>query len=58
VSVGEMAKATVLMVAQSKAFELLRKGALAMRNAKTDAERKAIQARIEKELAALKGEVK
>lgn len=56
VSVGDMAKALGLMYVQSKAFELLRKGALALRDAKTEAERKAIQARIEKELAALKGE--
>ncbi len=58
VSVGEMAKAAALMFAQSKAFDLLRKGALALREAKTDAERKEIQARIEKELAALKGDIK
>ena len=43
---------------ENKAFDLLRKGALALRHAKTEAERKAIQARIERELAALKGEVK
>ena len=58
VSVGEMAKATALMFAQTKFFDLLRKGALALREAKTDAERKEIQARIEKELAALKGDIK
>lgn len=55
-SVGDVLRMALLSYTEGKAFELLRKGALALRDAKTEAERKAIQARIEKELAALKGE--
>lgn len=55
---GEALKGTVLAFVQSKAFELLRKGALALRDAKTEAEKKSIQARIERELAALRGDIK
>jgi len=58
VTVGEAATAMALNIVATKAFELLRKGALALRQAKTDADRKAIQARIDRELAALKGDIK
>lgn len=57
-TVSDMLKLAFLSSTEGKAFELLRKGAVALRTAKTEAERKAIQARIEKELAALKGEIK
>ena len=53
-TVGDAAKAMALNFAATRAFELLRKGALWLREAKTDAERKAVQARIERELEALK----
>lgn len=56
ITVGQAIQGTLLAYASTKAFELLRKGALALREAKTEAEKKAIQARIEKELAALRGE--
>ena len=58
VTAGEAAKAVALQLVSTKAFELLRKGALWLRDAKTDAEKKAIQARIDKELAALRGEIR
>ena len=58
-TVSDMVKLAFLSYTEGKAFELLRKGALALREAKTEAERKAIQARIERELAALKsGDIK
>jgi hypothetical protein len=57
-TVGDVLRFAALGYMEGKAFELLRKGALALRDAKTEAERKAIQARIERELAALKGEIK
>ncbi len=55
---GDVLRFAALGYVEGKAFELMRKGALALRDAKTEAERKAIQARIDKELAALKGEIK
>ncbi len=51
-------KLAALSHVEGKAFELLRKGALALRQAKTEAEKKAIQAQIEKELAALRGDIR
>ena len=57
-TVGDVMRFAALGYLEGKAFELLRKGAVAMRDAKTDAERKAIQARIERELAALRGDIK
>lgn len=56
--IGDMARFALFTYAEGKVFELLRKGALALRQAKTDADRKAIQARIDRELAALKGEIR
>lgn len=55
-TVGDMFRFAALTFIEGKAFELMRKAALAMRNAKTEAEKKEIQARIERELLALKGE--
>ena len=55
-SVGDMVRFAALTFVEGKAFELMRKAALAMRNAKTEAEKKEIQARIEQELKALRGE--
>lgn len=55
-SIDQMARLAAFTYAEGKVFELLRKGALAWRTAKSDAERKAIQLQIERELAALKGE--
>lgn len=55
-TVGDVMRFAALSYVEGKAFELMRKGAIALREAKTEAERKAIQARIEKELAALRGE--
>ena len=57
VTVGDAAKAMALNIVTTKVFELLRKGALALRQAKTDADRKTIQSRIDRELAALKGDI-
>lgn len=58
-TVSDMAKLAFLSYTEGKAFELLRKGALALREARTEAERKAIQARIERELKALQsGDIK
>ena len=58
-SVSDMARLAFLTYTEGKAFELLRKAALALRTAHTEAERKAIQEQIEKELAALKsGDIK
>lgn len=57
-TVTDVMKFALLSYTEGKAFELLRKGAVALREAKTEAERKAIQARIDKELAALKGEIR
>lgn len=54
-TVSDVLKMAALTYIEGKAFELLRKGALALREAKTEAERKEIQARIERELAALRG---
>jgi predicted RecA/RadA family phage recombinase len=54
--VGDVLRFALLSYTEGKAFELMRKAALALRHAKTEAEKKAIQARIEKELAALRGE--
>lgn len=55
VTLTEGLKAAVLMYTQGKAFELLQAGMRELRDAKTDAERKAIMARMERELAALRG---
>lgn len=55
VTLTEGLKAAVLMYTQGKAFELLQAGMRELRDAKTEAERKAIMARMERELAALKG---
>lgn len=55
---SDMLRLTFLSYVEGKAFELMRKGGLALRDAHTEAERKAIQARIEKELAALKSNVR
>lgn len=55
ITLTEGLKAAVLMYTQGKAFELLKAGMREIREAKTEAERKAIMARMEKELAALKG---
>mgnify|MGYP006273372307 FL=1 len=52
---GDMLRFAALTYVEGKAFELLKKAAIWMRAAKTEAERKEIQARIERELAALKG---
>ena len=57
-TVSDVLRFAILQYTETKAFELMRKGALALREAKTQAERKAIQARIEKELAALRGDIK
>jgi len=56
--VKDMLRFAALSYVEGKAFELLRKGALALRQAKTEAERKEVQSRIEKELAALQGAIK
>ena len=56
-SIDQMARLAAFSFVEGKVFELLRKGALAWRNAQTDAERKAIQLQIERELAALRGDV-
>jgi len=53
-SIDQMARLAAFTYAEGKVFELLRKGALAWRKAKTDADRRAIQLQIERELAALK----
>ena len=55
---SDVLKFALLGYVEGKAFELMRKGALRLRDAKTEAERKAIRAQIEKELAALRGEIK
>lgn len=57
-TVGDVMRLAALSYVEGKAFELLRKGALALRDAKTAAEKKAIQAQIEKELAALRGDIR
>jgi hypothetical protein len=54
-TVSDVMRMAAFTYIEGKAFELLRRGALALREAKTEAERKAIQARIERELAALRG---
>ena len=56
ITAGDMLRFAALSYVEGKAFEILRKAAVWMRTAKTEAERKEIQARIERELAALKGE--
>lgn len=55
VTLSEGLKAALLMYTQGKAFELLQAGMRELRDARTEAERKVIMARMEKELAALKG---
>jgi hypothetical protein len=53
---GDLLKWTLLTYVQRKGFELLADAYKELKEAKTEAERKQIRARIEKELAALRGE--
>lgn len=57
-TVGDVIRWGLLTYTEGKAFELLRNGVIALREAKTEADRRAIRARIEKELAALRGDIK
>lgn len=53
---GDLIRFGLLSYTEGKAFELLKKGWKEISEAKTEAERKQIRARIERELAALRGE--
>jgi hypothetical protein len=53
---GDLLKWTLLTYVQRKGFEILADAYKELKEAKTEAERKQIRARIEKELAALRGE--
>jgi hypothetical protein len=53
---GDILRLGLLSYAEGKGIELLRKGLQEINAAKTEAERKQIRARIERELAALRGE--
>ncbi|TAK17154.1 MAG: hypothetical protein EPO35_03690 [Acidobacteria bacterium] len=53
---SDVIKWGLLQLVEQKGFELLRKGIQELAEAKTEAERKQIRARIERELAALRGE--
>jgi hypothetical protein len=53
---GDVLRWGALGYVESKGIELLRKGIQEISEAKTEAERKQIRARIERELAALRGE--
>lgn len=54
---GDVIRWGLLGFVERKGFELLRKGLLELKEAKTEAERKQIRLLIEKELAALRGEI-
>lgn len=54
---GDVIRWGLLGYIEQKGFELLKKGFQELKEAKTEAERKQIRALIEKELAALRGEI-
>ena len=53
---GDVIRWGILTYAEKKGWEVLRKGLRELNDAKTEAERKQIRLRIERELAALRGE--
>ena len=54
---GDVIRWALLTYAEQKGFELLRKGLKELNEAHTEAERKQIRLRIDRELAALRGEI-
>ncbi len=53
---GDVIRWGLLSYAEGKGYELIRKGIQELATAKTEAERKQIRLKIERELAALRGE--